>query len=39
MSDAIKIITVILLLLSSFMAYNLYFGSKGVKPIRASRSS
>ena len=31
MANAMKIITVILLLLSSFMAYNLYFGSKGVE--------
>lgn len=31
MSDAMKIITAILLLLSGFMAYNLYFGSKGVE--------
>ena len=28
MSDAMKIITAILLLLSGFMAYNLYFGQK-----------
>ena len=31
MSDVMKIITAILLLLSGFMAYNLYFGSKGVE--------
>ena len=31
MSDAMKIITAILLMLSGFMAYNLYFGSKGVE--------
>ena len=39
MSDAMKIITAILLMLSGFMAYNLYFGSKGVeKGYRAAGS-